>query len=228
MVLKCVVVDDDKSQRNLIENYIEEIDFLHLSATFDNAISAINFLNINSVDIIFLDIEMPQMTGFEFLESIKNAPQIIIMSSQEGYALKSYNYTLTDYLLKPVSYTRFIQAVNKARNTKTDKNFDNEKELFVKVNSIIEKIELKDILFIEAAVDYVKIHTSKGRLLVNTSMNNMLEKLPKHNFIRIHRSYIINKKEIVKIDGNFIKIKDTLLPISKSHREAVMHSITII
>ncbi|MBL4658365.1 MAG: response regulator transcription factor, partial [Flavobacteriales bacterium] len=216
--MRCLVIDDDKIQRELIGGYVEQTSFLTLSGKCESAVQAANLLNEVSVDLILLDIEMPVMSGMEFLENIDSAPQVILATSKEEYALEAFGYDVTDYLLKPISYSRFLKAVDKARH-----QFDQQRgvsqggnEIFVKVNSVLKKIELPDILLIEAAVDYVYIHTSSSRYMVNTSLNSILGKLPSKDFIRVHRSYIVRVDKIDSIDGNTIVVGDQLINIGKS------------
>ena len=230
MEVKCLVIDDDKIQRELMDSFVNETDGLQVTASFESAVKASNYLTANDVDLILLDIQMPIMSGLEFLKGLRKKTNIVLVSSEEKYALESYNFDVIDYLLKPVSYARFLQAVNKVKDIMNEKGVvkSSAKDIFVKVNSVIEKIKLADILFIEAAVDYVQIITSNGKFLVNTSMNSLLEKLPKNDFIRIHRSYIIRIDKISKIDGNLIVINDKLIRISRSYKDAVMQRINLI
>ena len=173
---------------------------------------------------------MPFLNGFEFLKGIQKKPQIILVTSKEKYAVESYEYNINDYLLKPVSYARFLQAVNKVKKSLDDTNNRQPigKELFVRVNSVIEKIKVDHILYIEAAVDYVEIFTSAEKFLVNTSMHKIIDKLPKDDFIRVHRSFIVRIDKINKIDGNLIEINNKLIRISKSYKDEVMRSINLI
>lgn len=225
--MRCLVIDDDKTQRGLIGGYVEETDFLTLSGTCESAVEAANLLNKLTVDLILLDIEMPVMSGMEFLKNIDVVPQVILATSKEEYALEAFGYDVTDYLLKPISYSRFLKAVSKAR-----RRFDQQKneepdgnEIFVKVNSVLEKIALPDILLIEAAVDYVRIRTSDNRYLVNTSLSSILNKLPQKDFIRVHRTYIVRIDKIDTIDGNTIVVGDKLIKIGRSFKKGFMQRI---
>jgi len=233
MKLKCLVIDDDRTQRQLMEGFIKETGELEFIGSFENAISARNFLESGSsdIDLIFLDVEMPLMTGLEFLNSIKDAPKIILVTSKKEYAVESYNYHVSDYILKPVSYTRFLQAINKVKKLKTDNKKGNntiQKELFVKVNSVMEKVKLEDILFIEAAVDYIQLVTSNKKILVNSSMGKILNQLPSEDFIRVHRSYIVRLDKVDKMDGNLLVIKDKHVKISKSYKNTLISKLNIL
>jgi len=226
--MRCLVVDDDKIQRELIGGYVEETDFLTLSGKCESAVEAANLLSKLTVDLILLDIEMPVMSGMEFLKNMDIAPQVILATSNKDYALEAFGYDVTDYLLKPISYSRFLKAVNKAKYQIDQQEDVNPKgnEIFVKVNSVLEKIELPDILFIEGAVDYVYIHTSETRYLVNTSLNSILNKLPEKDFIRVHRSYIVRIDKIDSIDGDTIAVRDQLVKIGRSYKKEFMQRIS--
>ncbi len=227
MKIKCIVIDDDRIQRELIGSYVKETTQLQLISSFSNALEARSFLEDVSVDLIFLDIEMPLMSGLEFLNSIRNKPNVVLITSEEKYALESYTYDVVDYLLKPVPYVRFAQAINKVVGLVKPEIDTSESinEIFVKVNSVIERIKLIDILFIEAAVDYIQVFTSDKKLLVSATMNSILKKLPKDDFIRVHRSHIIRVDKVNKIDGDFISIKDKIIRVSKSYKEDFMNRI---
>ena len=226
--MRCLVVDDDKVQRELIAGFVKETDSLTLSGACDSAVKAANILNETTVDLILLDIAMPVMSGMEFLRHIDVTAQIILITAKEHHALEAFDYDVTDYLLKPVSYSRFLKAVNKAKNQFNHRNYANSvgNEIFVKVNSVLEKIALTDILLIEAAVDYVFIRTSRTRYMVNTSLNSILNKLPKKDFIRVHRSYIVRIDKIVSIDGNTIVVSDQFIKIGRSYRKEFMQRIS--
>jgi len=222
------VIDDDRTQRELLGSFVEETDFLTLAGTCESAVKAANLLNQITVDLILLDIEMPVMSGLEFMQSMNVSPLVILATSKAEYALEAYSYNVTDYLLKPISYSRFLKAVNKAK-----KLYDQQEdakpvgsEIFVKVNSVVEKIKLPDILLIEAAVDYVNIRTSDTRYMVNTTLSSILNRLPPKDFMRIHRSYIVRIDKIDSIDGNTILVGDQLLKIGRSYRKEFMQRIS--
>jgi DNA-binding LytR/AlgR family response regulator len=226
--MRCLVVDDDKVQREHIAGFVKETDSLTLSGSCESAVKAANILNEAAIDLILLDIAMPIMSGMEFLKHINVTAQIILITSKEQHALEAFDYDVTDYLLKPVSYSRFLKAVNKARNQFG--NFDNNRatanEIFVKVNSVLEKIQLTDVLLIEAAVDYVFIRTHHSKYMVNTSLSSILNKLPKKDFVRVHRSYVVRIDKIDSIDGNTIVVNDQFIKIGRSYRKEFMIRIS--
>ncbi|NQY68855.1 MAG: response regulator transcription factor [Flavobacteriales bacterium] len=229
--MKCIVVDDDKVQRDLISAYCKKCDLLDFSGSCENAIEASNFIRLNPQDLIFLDVEMPEMTGLEFLKNLVNKPQIVLITGNQKYALDAYNNNVTDYLLKPISYARFLNSVHKAStllNRTINPGDEVPKDIYVKVDSMLEKILLKDIIYIEAAVDYIHISTNSRKYFINSTMKSILESLPSQNFIRVHRSFIISVSKIIKIDGNLIDMGANLVPISRSYKEEVMRKINLV
>jgi len=219
------VIDDDAIAREVLINYIEESNSLELLSSFDEPVKAINFIENNKVDLIFLDIEMPTMSGIDVLKTLKNPPKIILVTSNENYAVESYDYDIVDFLIKPVSYARFKKSIDKLQ---FQNDSVNDTTIFVKTNSVFEKISLTDILYIEASVDYVEIITAKKKYLVGTTMNKILSKLPNKYFARVHRSYIVRLDKIEKIDGNLIEIENHIIRMSKSYKEDVLSKINMI
>ncbi len=233
--MNCIIIDDDKVSRLVIEKYISKTDFITLIESFDNAVDAANYFNRNeAVDLIFLDIEMPGMSGVEFLESLDNLPQIIVVSAKEKYALQAIQHDVTDYLLKPVIYPRFLKAVTKANNRyKEEAEKDNSKGIFVKSSSSsFIRLFYDDVLFIEAMENYVVITTFKQKHTIHFTMKAILTKLPTDKFVRVHRSYIVNKDRVDRIDDNMIiiKTKENIksIPISKSYKDDFMNKINIV
>ncbi|PXY03108.1 DNA-binding response regulator [Marinifilum breve] len=232
--MNCVVIDDDKLSRKVVESYIERTDFLTFGASYPSAIDAINNIKKNEpVDLIFLDIEMPEMSGMEFLNSLNTTPQIIIISSKEQYALEAFEYDVTDYLLKPISYSRFFKAVNKAnKRYKNSEGFIQDKnEIFIKSNSSLVRLNYDDILWIEALENYVVVNTYQEKYTIHFTMKAIEEKMPAARFSRIHRSYIVNLSKIEMIEDNSVVI-DTdggpkSIPIGKSYRDKLMGDINL-
>ncbi len=233
--MKCIIVDDDKLSRVVIENHIKKTDLVTLEASFDNAADAINFFNSkNDIDLIFLDIEMPEMNGVEFLEVSENLPQIIVVSAKEKYAVKAIEYDVTDYLVKPVQQGRFLKAIQKAKEKHTEENAkDKTKGIFIKSNSSsFIRLLYDDILWIEALENYVVINTVEDKYTIHFTMKALLSKLPEDIFKRVHRSYIVNIEKINMIEDNMVilKIKNQKksLPIAKSYKEQLMNDINIV
>ena len=232
--MQCIIIDDDKVSRLVIEKYIKKTDFLEQGENFDNAVDAANFFNSkNSTDLIFLDIEMPGMSGVEFLEILTNLPQIIIISAKEKYALQAIEYDVTDYLLKPVSYSRFLKAVTKAKNKfeeETEKI--NSEGIFIKSSSSsFVRMFYDDVLFIEAMENYVLIQTTTKKHTIHFTMKALLDKLPTEKFVRVHRSFIVNKGKIERIDNNMIfmqSLEKKPIPLSKSYKDNFMKKLNIV
>jgi DNA-binding LytR/AlgR family response regulator len=192
--MKCIIIDDDKVSRLVIEKYINKTDFLDLSESFDNAVDAANYFNNKKeVDLIFLDIEMPGMSGVEFLESLDNLPQIIVVSAKEKYALQAIQHDVTDYLLKPVVFSRFLKAVTKANKLFTEElKKESSEGIFIKSSSSsFIRLFYDDILWIEAMENYVVIMTYNQKHTIHFTMKALLNKLPEDKFVRVHRSYIV-------------------------------------
>ena len=233
--MKCIIIDDDKVSRLVIEKYIDRTDILDLKISFDNAVDAANYFNRKEeVDLIFLDIEMPGMSGVEFLESLENLPQIIIISAKEKYAMQAIQHDVTDYLLKPVVYSRFLKAAVKANNLMSEElKKERLNGIFIKSSSSsFIRLFYDDILWIEAMENYVVITTFEQRHTIHFTMKALLNKLPSEKFIRVHRSYIVNKARIERIEDNMIimntKEKRKSIPISKSYKDDFMSNINIV
>jgi DNA-binding LytR/AlgR family response regulator len=235
--MNCIIIDDDKLSIKIIEEFAGRTEGLHHVGAYSSAVEAINSLNqpgTNKVDLIFLDIEMPEMSGIEFLKSLDIIPQVIIYSSQEKYALESYEYDVTDYLLKPVQFGRFIKAVNRARERfeKKDSPVKESTEIFIKNNGSLVRIKYDDILWIEALENYVVLNTFNDKYTIHFTMKSIADKMPADKFMRIHRSFIVNFSKIKVIEDNSVVIKadsgTKVIPIGKSYRDKLMNDINLI
>ena len=234
--MNCVVIDDDKLSRKVVESYIERTDYLSLIASYPSAIEAINEIKKNDpIDLIFLDVEMPEMTGMEFLNSLHTTPQVIIISSKEQYALEAFEYDVSDYLLKPISYSRFFKAVNKV-SSRIEKKVNTvvapeKDEIFIKSNSSLVKLHYDEILWVEALENYVVVNTFTDKYTIHFTMKAIEDKMPSHLFSRIHRSYVVNLKKIELIEDNSVVITtdggSKAIPIGKSYREKLMGDINL-
>ncbi len=241
--MNCIIVDDDKMSRKILEEYINRTDSLKLLHIYDNAIEAINnMFNLpEPVHLIFLDIEMPDMNGLEFLNTLKQTnAQIIIVSAKDKYAVTAFEYEVTDYLLKPFNYARFYKAVNRAFK-KIDDLVDVKKpneepalndEIFIKKNATLIKLNFNDIIYIEALENYIIINTFDEKYTIHFTMKSIEDKLPTQKFRRIHRSFIVNISKIKGIEENSIIIKTgegtKLLPIGKSYRDDLIKTLNVI
>jgi DNA-binding LytR/AlgR family response regulator len=229
--MNCVVIDDDALSRRVIEEFINRTEFLNLKYTFQNAVEAIGVFNekADDVDLIFLDIEMPEMDGIDFLNTLKNLPQVIIVSSKEKYAIDAFDYDVTDYLLKPITYGRFYKAVLKARNIHDSRSQDETDEIFIKKNSALVRLKYDDILWVEALENYVIVNSFSSKFTIHFTMKSIESQLPVNMFKRVHRSYIINVRKIDRIEDNtiFIKSEEGVkgIPIGKAYKEKFMKDI---
>ncbi len=232
--MKCIIIDDDEITRSVIEDYVKRTSFLTLAEVFSGAVEAINYINEgNTVDLIFLDIEMPEMTGIEFLDTITQKPEVIIVSSREKYALEAFEYNVIDYLLKPATYARFFKAANKAlENFDKNKQDSSVDEIFVKKGNSLVKVKYSHILWIEALENYVVINSLTDKFTIHFTMKAIENQLPTPQFKRVHRSFIVNLKAISSIEDNSVVIKlvdgRKVIPIGKSYRDQLLNDINLI
>lgn len=227
--MNCIIVDDDRTAILTVKRCVEQTDFLNLLGTFTQSVEAIEFCERQRVDLIFLDVEMPKLDGLNFIKKLNYQPQIIIISSKKDYAFQSYELNVTDYLQKPFEYHRFLVAAEKALQNIGNVFLQKEKKnhLFVKSDSILVRLNLDSILFVEAMGDYVRIYTEKQKHMVLSTMKAFEEKLPSENFLRIHKSYIVNLDKVESIVGNSIPFNNKLLPISKSLKPILLERINL-
>lgn len=224
--IKCVITDDEPIARKGLIGYVEKIDFLTLIGECEDAIQLNSLLKTKQPDLLFLDIQMPHISGLELLSTIQSPPKVIITSAYEQYALKGYELDVIDYLLKPISFERFVKAVNKVYNLIKKENETNKEEyIFVKSDKQLKKILLQDILFIESLENYIIIHTIQSKEIVYTTLKHILELLPGNHFLQVHRSYIIHMGHVSSIDGNQLVIGNHKVPIARNLREEVFKTI---
>lgn len=216
--MNCIVIDDDKAQRKLVCNYIKETDSLTLLKYFENPTLVLKELSELDIDIIFLDVEMPQMNGIEFLEKSKPVAEVILLSSSRKYATDGFDYDVADFLLKPISYARFLKSLNKVqkRIQSMAESADSD-YLFVKSNGALIKLFFSDLLWIKSANEYIVIYTTDNKYMVYSSMADILSKLP-NKFMRVHRSNIVSLDRVEGISGNEVLIQGTKVKISKTYK----------
>lgn len=220
MKINCIVIEDEPLALKKISGYINKIDYLNLLSVFNNAIDAIGFLKTNATDLIFLDIRMKGLTGIQFLESLNSKPKIIITSAYDEYALKGYELDVSDYLLKPFAFDRFLKSVEKIYHDLVNKNIEQKPDyIFVKTEYRIEKIDLKNVLYIQGMKDYLQIVSEKKKIMTLQSFKNILEFLPTRDFVRVHNSYIVSIDKIDNIERNRIKIREKFIPITDTYKE---------
>lgn len=226
----CIAIDDEPLALEVIQRLAAKIPSIQLLHCFQNPIEASAFLQENKVDLVFLDIQMPDLSGFQFLQTIPTPPLIIFTTAYTQYALDSYELDAVDYLLKPIMFDRFLKAVNKAQKLLQSDKHENEpsahKEyLFIKSDTRFFKVNYDDIMFIEGMRDYIAVHTPQKKILTLMSMTKMLDKLPTNDFMRVHKSYIIGIKHIHLFQNNRVKIGDREIPVSNSYKEKFLKFI---
>jgi len=224
--LSCIVVDDEPVARKILREFIAQVPFIDMQGEFESAMKAETFLKNNATDIIFLDIEMPKVSGLQLLEKMDVEALVIITTAFPKYALEGYELDIIDYLLKPIAFGRFLKAVQKAKDyyqmRHTATATLQPSYIFVKSDKRIEKIELADILYVESTGNYVTIYTESKKIIAYLTMKSIEPQLPLNEFIKIHQSYLVNCSKIDAIEGNEIKIDSRSLPISRNYRDMVM------
>jgi DNA-binding LytR/AlgR family response regulator len=232
--MNCIIVDDDKLSCKVLEGFVAKSTSLNLLGTFSDSVSARNELSKRQdIDLIFLDIEMPELDGFDFIGSLQSPPNIIIVSSAEEYALKAFDFNVVDYLLKPVPYARFCKAIDKTLRyfTRKDPVNSGDQEIFIKKGSSLVKLKLKDIVYIEALENYVTVNTKEEKYTIHFTMKAIEYQLPSALFARVHRSFIINKSIIQAIKENTLDLTvgDTVksIPVGKSFRDLLLKDINV-
>jgi len=231
--MTCIIIEDEIPAQNILKNYLGKLPSMQLSGTFKAAIEAHQFLKTKSVDVVFLDINLPDISGLDFIKTIKNPPAIIMTTAYPDYAVRSFELdTIVDYLVKPFGFDRFLKAINKAEKflEKPQSNSEQSKEeiLFLNVDKTHHKIVLNDILYVESDRNYVTIITKTQRLSYLDSLKNWIEKLPKQDFIQIHKSFIINSNCVDKITGNIIYVNNVKLPIGRSFKQELLTRLKIV
>lgn len=228
MKLKCMIIDDEPLAQKGMQEYVDDIDFLETTAVCDNALQANSFLKENMVDIILLDIQMPKLSGLDFLKTLKDPPAIIITTAYQEYALEGFELDVIDYLVKPIAFNRFLKAVNKARDIiqhKQKQQIQDALYFYLKVDNRFEKINYDDILFAEALQNYVAIYTKEKKMLSYITFSQVEKQLPPERFVKVHKSYIVALDKIKSIEGNLIHIAQHEIPVSRSLKDAIMQKI---
>jgi len=229
-ILRCLVIDDEELARKLLEQYISRIPELQMVAECPDPLAALPYLNSGKADLIFLDIQMPELTGIEFLKSQADLPPVIFTTAYPQYALEGYSLNVLDYLVKPIRFERFLQAVQKARariasqpeslSQPAAKDY-----LLVKASHKIHKLPLKDILYIKGMQEYVAFHTRQERIISLNSLRKLEEELPKDQFLRVHKSYIVSLAAIRTLEGNQLDLGTEKIPIGSSYRDELMQRV---
>ena len=231
MKIKCLIIDDEPLAISVIENHLKSFDNMEIVETFNNPLKAYRVLEQEKIDVIFLDINMPQMTGFMFIENLSYKPLIVITTAYREYAVKSFELNILDYLVKPIPFNRFLKTVNKiyqqvyVGGSSKGAGLKQEPHIFLKVNKKLVKINLNDILYVESLKDYIKIITSAGDYVVHKSLSAITEELPQSNFMRIHRSYTISINKIEALEGNTVEISNRKIPIGRNYTKQAKERI---
>jgi two-component system LytT family response regulator len=229
--MNCVIIDDDALSRNSITHLVKQIPFLELTGEFSSASDALGSLTGKEIDLLLLDIEMPDLSGIELLRTLKNPPMTILITSKKEYALEAFECNVIDYIIKPVSFERFVKAVTRAKEI-----FDayhkgseqNREYLFVKMNGMLTKLSVSDILWIEALGDYIIINTAEKKYTIHSTMKMIESKLPSEKFIRVHRSFIVSLETINTIDDGTIVINKQLIPIGAVYRDNLSKRLNLL
>lgn len=235
--MNCIIIDDEEMARAIIAQMVLANKDLKLSEEFSNAMQAIKYLNQNDVDLIFLDIHMPDFTGFDFIQTIKNPPKVILVTSDKNFAIEAFEYEcIVDYLVKPITPERFEKAVQKAtlsqissspKETKTIAE-DNANEFYVNIDRRLIKIEFHLVTIVEAKGDYIHIKTEGKNYIVHSTLKKIEDKLPKDLFLKVHRSFIINTKKIIDIEDNSVLIAKEVVPVSRTNRPELMKRLNLL
>ena len=237
--MNCIIIDDETTARAIISQLCGQIPSLNVLEEFPNALQAIKYLNQNEVDLIFLDIHMPDFTGFDFIQTLKNPPKIILTTSDANFAIEAFEYDcIVDYLVKPILFPRFEKAIQKAKKSdigkvEIDQNKNNDvslsgNDLYVNIDRRLIKIDIPSIYLVEAKGDYIQVKTEDKNYTVHSTLKKIEDKLPDSLFLKVHRSFIINIKKIIDIEDNSVLIKKDVIPVSRSNRPELMKRLNLL
>jgi DNA-binding LytR/AlgR family response regulator len=230
--MNCLVVDDDLIARKTVQHCIEKTDFLEMSGSCETVSEALRIIREKKIDLIFLDVELPEMSGIDFLRTFKEIPQIILITGKKEYAAEAFDYDVTDFLLKPIEYPRFLKAAIKAQGVQNSMEVGKdggEEALYIKKdgNRLI-RLAPSEILWVEALADYVNIHTAAGRHTLLSTMKSIESKLPSKDFLRIHRSFIVRLDQVKEIEENSVIINGKAIPVSRSHKDDLFRRLKML
>lgn len=238
MEIKCLIVDDDLMSRKALEKLCEKIEGLKVMALCADGSEALNWLQQHTVDLMFLDIHMPELSGMDLVRNIRPLPQIIFTTSDTDHALEAFELSATDYLIKPINLARLLKAVQKVRQlmpkattptlTPPPPETGTAKHFFAKVDSRLVKVFYDEIRWVESYGDYIQLHTESKRHIIHMTLKKVAERLPEEKFLRVHRQYIVNLDKVVDIQDNSILIGDKVIPISRSHKEGLMERLNLL
>lgn len=227
MKLKCLIVDDEPMARRGLEEYVNDVSFLEYAGSCESALKAAELLQRQSIDLMLLDINMPHVTGIEFLRSLPSPPLVIFTTAHPDFALESYSLAVLDYLVKPVRFERFRKGVQKAYDYQLLKAsaMSSADFFFIKCDHVFEKVHFNEVLYVEAMQNYCILHTSVRKLITYITLGGLEQKLPKGTFLKVHKSFIVNLDKITALDGNDVFIAKAQIPVSRSLKDEVMSRI---
>ncbi len=230
MRLNCVIVDDDPMSVKVLETMVAKTDKLDLVKSFNDPVEAMKYLREHLIDILFLDVEMPGMTGLEMLGTLDERPSVILVSSKAEYALDGYEFDVVDFLLKPPSYARFLKAVEKIRerNAIDESIFFKGDFVFVKSDSALVKVDIRKVMWVEALADYVALVTTDKKFVCHSTMKAIEAKLPPDQFVRVHRSYIVRIDQIDQIEDKTVSVGRKVIPVGGTYRDGLMNRLNLI
>lgn len=215
MKITCIIIDDEPSSQNVLKSFINRIDYLELTHICNDALEALDYLKNNAVDLLFLDINMPQLSGISFYKSLQNQPKVIFTTAYSEYALEGFELEAVDYLLKPFSFERFVKAVSKIKNLNDDKS----EHIIIKSDKKLHQIKFENIIFIEGLGDYIKVYLKDSFLVTYKTLKEMKNALPSSVFMQVHKSYIINKNKVDYIEGNLVIINSNKVPLGQTYKK---------
>lgn len=239
--MNCIIIDDEAAARAIMTHLCSQVENLDVIEEFPNALSAMKFLRKNDIDLIFLDLHMPDFSGFDFIETLRNPPKIVLTTSDRNFAIEAFEYEcIVDYLLKPITLPRFLKSIEKVQKKELTPSIKKveaptsspvsspEKEMYVNIDRRLVKIEFEHIYLIEAKGDYVLIKTENKNYTVHSTLKKIVEKLPESIFLKVHRSYVINISKIIDIEDNSVLIEKNVIPISRSNRPELMRRLNLL
>ncbi|HCX23571.1 MAG: DNA-binding response regulator [Flammeovirgaceae bacterium] len=227
--MKCLIVEDDQMARASIELMCQKIDDLEVVGSFDNGLDALKMIKSVDVDVLLLDIQMPDFSGLDLIKSLEKKPQIILTTGHAEYAVEAFEHRVTDFLTKPVELPRLLKALDHARQNLASANGSEEmSELFIKVDGRYVRLDLEDVLYVESLGDYVTFRTSKEKYIVHSTLKNIDDKIKNSKFLKVHRSYIVNLSKVVDIEETNMVIADKVIPVSRAHKPILMNKIKTI
>ena len=232
--MKCIIVDDNRMARTAIRLMIEQVDFLELKHECENPLDAFNILETEQIDLVFLDVEMPEMSGMELIKNLEKRPLFILISAKKEYAVEAFELHVADYLIKPVSLARFTMAISRAKelfdgkHKEEDSATDTKDYIFARANGVLTKILIDEIKYVQALGDYVTIHTNNKHFTIHSTLKGMEEKLPRNKFYRLHRSYLVAIDQIESVEENTAYVGKEHLPIGEQFKKGLLQKLNLI